>query len=66
MSTAPKFRRVGTMTYEVIVSDRVAGLVWRTRYGWSGKTADGRLVVDNYPGSRGVAANRVIAERSTT
>jgi len=54
------YRRIGAATYEIVSDGAVAGTVWRTRTGWSGATASGRQVVDDYPGSRGVAAANVI------
>jgi len=54
------YRRIGTSTYDIVLDGHRVGTVWRTRTGWSGATASGRQVVDDYPGSRGVAASNVI------
>lgn len=51
------YRRVGIMTYEVRDALGVVGIVWRTRQGgWSAATTLERVVVEDYPGSRSVAA----------
>jgi hypothetical protein len=45
------------MTYEVRDALGVVGIVWRTRQGgWSAATTLERVVVEDYPGSRSVAA----------
>lgn len=54
------FRRIGTSNYAVVVDGVVVGTVRRTRRGWDGFSAEtGELLVDDYPGSRGVAAGIV-------
>lgn len=63
------YSRVGACTYET--TDRETGepigRVWRTRTGWSAALPDGHVVVDDYPGSREVAANLLrMAHNETT
>jgi hypothetical protein len=54
------------MTYEVRdEADRPLGTVWRTRTGWSARNASGRTVVDDYPGSRAVAASNLRNRQET-
>lgn len=50
------YKRVGNMTYNVFLDGVCVGLVWRTRHGWSAENNSGVIVVEDYPGSRGVAA----------
>lgn len=52
------YRRVATSTYEVTsLAGRPLGHVWRTRHGWSAETPGGVQVIEDYPGSRDVAAS---------
>lgn len=59
-----RYQRVGQSTYAVHYPEghvgEFAGQVWRTRTGWSGRTANGDLVIEDYPGSRDVAAGNVV------
>lgn len=59
-----RYQRVGQSTYAIHFPEghlgEFAGQVWRTRDGWSGRTAGGDLVIEDYPGSRDVAAGNVV------
>ena len=60
MKALPKrftFRRVGIMTYDVVVGRDTVGMVWRSRFGWSASLPDGEKVVEDYGGSRDTAAS---------
>lgn len=58
-----KYRRVGTMTYEVSTFDGVVvGNVWRTRKGWSSALPDGTGGTEDYPGSRDTAAGLLVPQ----
>jgi hypothetical protein len=56
-----RYRVLGAGGYGVVVDGELIGSVQRTRRNtWNGFTLDGTIVVDEYPGSRDVAAANTI------
>lgn len=62
--TKLQYQRVGNSTYKVKHDGDAEVLVWRTRDGWSA-SVNGKQVVDDYRGSRDVAASVALRHAET-